>query len=79
MDRGAWRATVHGVAELDMSYLQNNELSPKQPMASMNTPWAVYRGTALEPDILELPLSRWVILDTFLNLLGLSFLSCKWG
>ena len=79
MDRGAWRATVHGVAELDMSYLQNNELSPKQPMASMNTPWAVYRGTALEPDILVLQLSRWVILDTFLNLLGLSFLSCKWG
>ena len=33
-------------------------------------PWAVHRAlvfsTALEPDILKLPLSSWVILDTFL-------------
>ena len=58
--------------ESDMTYLLNNKLSPKQSMKSMNTPWAVHRAlvfsTALEPDILKLPLSSWVILDTFLNL-----------
>lgn len=34
---------------------------------------------ALESDVPELSLSSCVILDTFLNLSGLSFLSCKMG
>ena len=40
MDRGVWQATVHGVAELDMTEL----LSPAVPGATLGTCWETRVG-----------------------------------
>ena len=41
MDRGVWQATVHGVAELDMTEL----LSPAVPGATLGACWETEWGS----------------------------------